>query len=75
MKFGDLSHIAQGEWILRSEAVSEIYEMSHGWLLDKYFILSKGNFGKNKRLKNLVMGYENLFNGYQPIRTLQISLR
>ena len=31
--------------------------ISHGWLLDKYFILSKGNFKRNKTLKSLVMGY------------------
>ena len=47
---------------------------SHSWLLDKYFILSKGNFIQNKRITNLTMGYENLSNGYHPIRTRQISL-
>ena len=52
-----------------------INTISHGWLLDKYFILSKGNFKQNKTLKNLAMGYGNLSNGHQPIRTRQISLR
>ena len=80
MGYGDLSHT---EVVISHEAkLSGIYEtecginpISHGWLLDKYFILSKGNFKQNKTLKNLVMGYGNLSNGHQPIRTRQISLR
>ena len=45
--------------------------MSHGWLLDKYFILSEGDFGYNKRFKNLTMGYGNLIDGYQSINGYQ----
>ena len=52
-----------------------INPISHGWLLNKYFILSKGNFKQNKTLKNLAMGYGNLSNGQQPVGTRQISLR
>ena len=52
-----------------------INPISYGWLLGKYFILSKGNFKQNKALKNLAVGYGNLSNGHQPIRTRQISLR
>ena len=37
--------------------------ISYGRLLDKYFILSKGNFNQNKRLKTPAMGYGNLSNG------------
>ena len=73
MGYGDLSHT---EVIISHEAkLSGIYDKSHIWLLDKYFILSKGNFKQNKTLKNLAMGYGNLSNGHQPIRTRQISLR
>ena len=80
MGYGDLSH---AEVIISHEAkLSGIYEtevwdklISHGWLLHKYFILSKGNFKQNKTLKNLAMGYGNLFNDHQPIRTRQISLK
>ena len=34
-----------------------INPISYGLLLDKYFILSKGNFNQNKRLNILAMGY------------------
>ena len=65
------------EMIISDETkLSGIYEtetginpISHGWFLDKYFILSKGNFNQNKTLKSLAMGYGNLSNGHQPIRT------
>ena len=46
----------------------------YGWLLNKYFILSKGNFNQHKSLKSPAMGYGNLSSGHQPIRTRQISL-
>ena len=80
MRYGDLSHT---EVIISHETkLSGIYEtevwvnpVSHSWLLDKYFILLKGNFKQNKMLNNLAMGYGNLSNGHQPIRTRQISLR
>ena len=80
MGYGDLFHT---EVIISQEAkLSEymklrcgINPISHGWLLDKYFILLKGNFKQNKTLKNLAVGYGNLSNGHQPIRTQQISLR
>ena len=68
MGYGDLSHT---EVIISHEAkLSGIYETEvwdkshiHGWLLDEYFILSKGNFKQNKTSKNLAMGYGNLSNG------------
>ena len=76
MGYGDLSH---KEVIILHEAKlkprCEINPISHGWLLDKYFILSKGNLKQTKTLKNLAMGYGNLSNGHQSIRTRQISLR
>ena len=80
MGHGDLSHT---EVIIFHEAKlsgiyeTEVWDKSHiSWLiLDKYFILSKGNFKQNKTLKNLAMGYRNLSNGQQPVGTRQISLR
>ena len=87
MGYGDLSHavvIISHAVVIISHAAklngiykTEVWDnpISHGWLLDKYFILSKGNFKQNKTLKNLAMGYGNLSNGHQPIRTRQISLR
>ena len=58
----------RGDYIPRSEARCGINPISHGWLLDKYFILSKGNFKQNKTLKNMAIGYENLFDVHKPIR-------
>ena len=80
MGYGDLSNtevIISHEAKLNGIYETEVWDKSHthGWLLDKYFILSKGNFKQNKTLKNLAMGYGNLSNGHQPIRTRQISLR
>ena len=80
MGYGNLSHT---EVVISHEAkLSRIYESeawdkSHipCWLLDKYFVLSKGYFKQNKTSKSLIMGYGNLSNGYQPIRTRQIFLR
>ena len=80
MGYEDLSHI---EVVISHEAKlsgmyeTEAWDKSHipCWLLDKYFILSKGNLKQNKTLKKLVMGYGNLSNGHQPIRTRQSSLR
>ena len=67
MGYGDLSHtevIISHEAKLSGVYETKVQEKSYGWLLDKYFILSKGNFKQNKTLRNLVMGYGNLSNGH-----------
>ena len=62
-------------WVGYMKLRCGINPISHGWLLDKYFILSKSNFKRNETLKSLAMGYWNLSNDHQPIRTRQISMR
>ena len=52
-----------------------INPISHGGLMDKYFILLKGYSKQNNTLKHLAMGYGNLSNGHQTIRAQKTSLR
>ena len=63
-----ISHEVKLSGIYETGVGLAINPIWHGSFLDKYFILSKGNFKQNKTLKNLAMGYGNLSSGHQPIR-------
>ena len=68
---GDISH--EVGYMKQRCGINQPYPMLGCWMSILFY--GKVISAKIKSLKNLAMAHGNLFNGYQPIRTRQISLR